>query len=306
MPHKFSTFILGCSAATPTSLRHTTAQLLTHANKHFLLDCAEGTQKQLRKFKLPVMKIDHIFITHLHGDHYLGLMGLLFSLHLMGRTSELTIVSPPGLKQIIELQFENSGHNANYPIRFVTVESARQLVYEDNLLTVESVKMEHRIAAYGYIFREKTGLRNINKKTIGKYQIPIAKMELLKRGEDLTLPGGKIIPNREVTIDPPFPRSYAFLSDTGYTESYIDQIKKVDLLYHEATFLSDKTDKARQKMHCTTEDAATIAKQADVGKLLIGHYSARYNDLSLFEKETHEIFPNTIIAEEGMEIEINS
>jgi ribonuclease Z len=291
VPHKFSTFILGCSAATPTSLRHTTAQLLTHANKHFLLDCAEGTQKQLRRFKLPVMKIDHIFITHLHGDHYLGLMGLLFSLHLMGRTSELTIVSPPGLKQIIELQFENSGHNANYPMRFVTVKSGRQLVYEDNLLTVES---------------EKTGLRNINKKAISKYQIPIAKMELLKRGEDLTLRSGKIIPNREVTLDPPYPRSYAFLSDTGYTESYVDQIKKVNLLYHEATFLSDKTDKARQKMHCTTEDAATIAKQADVGKLLIGHYSARYNDLSFFEKETREIFPDTIIAEEGMEIEIDS
>jgi ribonuclease Z len=306
MSKNFQIYILGCSAATPTSDRHTTAQLLNHQNKYFMLDCSEGAQKQLRRMRLPMMKIDNIFISHLHGDHYLGLAGLLFSYHLLGRTKPLNIYTPEGLQEIIELQFKVSAHEPAYPINFHVVNKGGQLVYEDNNLTVETIPMMHRIPTYGYLFKEKQALRNMRKEAIDMYQIPVEQITNIKSGEDFKSPKGEIIANRKLTLDPPKPRSYAFCSDTGYTEDYIDQIRHVDLLYHEATFLHDKADIAKEKTHCTTIEAATIAKKAEVKKLIIGHYSARYDDMRLFENEARSIFPETIIATEGMRVNIGN
>ena len=271
-----------------------------------MLDCSEGAQKQLRRMRLPMMKIDHIFISHLHGDHYLGLAGLLFSYHLIGRTKPLNIFAPEGLQEIIELQFRVSDHEPAYPLHFHIVREGGQQVYEDKNITVETIAMEHRIPTYGYLFREKQALRNIRKDAIEHYNIPIEHISKIKSGKDLVRDNGEIIPNHKLTKDPPAPRSYAFCSDTGYTEQYLGQIKNVDLLYHEATFLHDKVDIARQKTHCTGIDAATIAKKACAGQLLIGHYSARYDDMKLFEKEAKRVFPDTILAQEGLCVEIGN
>ncbi len=271
-----------------------------------MLDCSEGAQKQLRRMRLPMMKIDHIFISHLHGDHYLGLAGLLFSYHLIGRTKPLNIFAPEGLQEIIELQFRVSDHKPAYPLHFHIVREGGQQVYEDKNITVETIAMEHRIPTYGYLFREKQALRNIRKDAIEHYNIPIEHISKIKSGKDLVRDNGEIIPNHKLTKDPPAPRSYAFCSDTGYTEQYLGQIKNVDLLYHEATFLHDKVDIARQKTHCTGIDAATIAKKACAGQLLIGHYSARYDDMKLFEKEAKRVFPDTILAQEGLCVEIGN
>lgn len=302
----FQTYILGCSAATPTSDRHTTAQVLNYHNKYFLLDCAEGTQMQMRRMKLPMMKINHIFISHLHGDHYLGLPGLLFSYHLLGRTKELNIYTPPGLQEIIEVQFKISELTTAYPIRFHLITEGGQLLFHDKNITVESIEMMHRLPTFGFLFKEKRALRNMRKDALDHYNIPIDQISGIKSGKDLVRDNGEIVPNHKLTKDPPAPRSYAFCSDTRYTEQYLGQIKNVDLLYHEATFLHDKVDIARQKTHCTSIEAATIAKKAGVKQLMLGHYSARYDDMKLFEKEARTVFPDTILAKEGMCVEIGS
>lgn len=269
-----------------------------------MLDCSEGAQKQLRRMRLPMMKIDHIFISHLHGDHYLGLAGLLFSYHLLGRTKALNVYAPEGLQEIIELQFKVSDHQPSYPLLFHVIREGGQLIYEDKGITVETIAMVHRIPTFGYLFREKQALRNIRKDAIEYYNIPIDQISKIKSGEDLVRDNGEIVPNHKLTRDPSAPRTYAFCSDTGYTGQYLNQIKNVDLLYHEATFLHDKVDIARQKTHCTSIDAATIAKKAGAGQLLIGHYSARYDDMKLFEKEARTVFSNTILAQEGLCVEI--
>ncbi len=306
MRKNFKVYILGSSAATPTSARHTTSQLLNYHNKYFMLDCSEGAQKQLRRMRLPMMKIDNIFISHLHGDHYLGLAGLLFSYHLLGRTKALNIYSPEGLQEIIELQFKVSAHEPAYPINFHVVKQGRQWVYEDKNITVETIPMMHKIPTYGYLFKEKQALRNMRKEAIDMYQIPVEQITNIKSGEDFKSPEGEIIANQKLTLDPLNPRSYAFCSDTGYTEDYIDQIKNVDLLYHEATFLHDKADIAKEKTHCTTIEAETIAKKAEAKKLMIGHYSARYDDMKLFDNEARSVFSETIIAIEGMCVDIGN
>jgi ribonuclease Z len=301
---EFKTYVLGCSAATPTSDRHTTAQLLQYHNNYFLLDCAEGTQKQIRRMKLPMMRIDHIFISHLHGDHYLGLAGLLFSYFLMGRDKKLYVYSPPGLEKIIRLQFEVSNVTPSYEIVFKELTRGKETIYEDKYIYIETIEMGHRLTAYGFMIREKTRDHNISKEAIQTYNIPVEQMNNIKKGHDLVLDDGRVIENKKLTL-PPLPlRSYAFCSDTGYTEKYIDQIRGANLLYHEATFLQDKADVAREKTHCTTIEAATIAKKSDAGKLMIGHYSARYDDMEMFEKEARTVFDNTILAIEGLCVDI--
>ncbi len=303
---QFNTRILGCSAALPTSLRHTTVQLLRHDSSHFLLDCAEGTQMQLRRLKLPLMKIDRIFISHLHGDHYLGLPGLLFTYHLLGRDKDIHIYSPPGLDKIIEIQNEISRLRPSFEVIYHEINKGGEVLYSDSSLSVESIEMEHRIPTYGFLFRESEAERNIRKDSISRYNIPVSQMPGIKKGDDLKMPGGQIIPNEKITTPPSKPRSYAFCSDTGYTESYLEQIAGTDLLYHEATFMADKAEIAKEKTHCTTIEAATIAKKAGVKKLMIGHYSARYKELGSFLKEAESVFPNTILAREGELVEIGS
>lgn len=299
MPGLFQTRILGSSAAVPTSLRHTTAQLLQYNNNYILLDCAEGTQMQLRRFKTPLMKINRIFISHLHGDHYLGLPGLLFTYHLLGREKDIHIYSPPGLEEIIELHYRVSRLRPSFEVVFHEIKEGRELLCSDSDFLVESIEMEHRIPTYGFLIKEIEGRRNIKKEIIARYDIPVSQMPDIKKGKNLIRPDGQIIPNEVITTPAPSPRIYAFCSDTNYTESYIDQITGADLLYHEATFMADMEETARAKTHCTTKEAAETAKKADVKRLMIGHYSARYKELDSFLKEAEEIFPNTILAREG-------
>lgn len=301
MSQVFKIKILGSSAAIPTSSRHTTAQLLQHHNKRFLLDCAEGTQMQLRRFKLPLTKIDHVFISHLHGDHFLGLPGLLFSLHLLGRTKTMHLYSPPGLEEIIATQYRISQLIPSFEIQFHELHAGGEHIYDDENLTVHTIAMEHRIPTYGFLFSEKQKEKNIRKEAIATYKIRIDQMPGLKKGEDLVTADGTVIPNHRITNTPPPPRSYAFCSDTAYTETFIDQIKGVDVLYHEATFLHDRAGTAREKMHSTALEAATLAQKAGAGRLLLGHYSARYKEVEAFRDEACTVFPNTFIAREGEE-----
>lgn len=295
----FNTTILGSSAAIPTSLRHTSAQVVQHHNRRFLIDCAEGTQMQMRRFKIPLMKINHVFISHLHGDHYLGLPGLLFTFHLLGREKELHVYSPPGLQEIIEVQYKLSELTPSFPISYHELTQGRQPVYEDEKLCIETIAMEHRIPTYGFLLKEKPEDRKIIKSAITKYNIPTDQMQGIKKGSDLVAANGAVISNRLITKDPLPSRCYAFCSDTAYTERFLDQVKGVDLLYHEATFMHEKADIARQKMHTTTTEAASLARKAGVRQLMIGHYSARYKELSAFREEAANIFPQTILAREG-------
>ncbi len=295
----FEVKILGCSSATPTSSRHPTSQIVTFHEKFFLLDCGEATQIQLRRYKIKIQRIDHIFISHLHGDHYLGLPGLLGTMHLLGREKEVHIYSPPGLKEIIDINSYHSKTFFKYKLVYhiISEESAR--IFENNKLTVDTIPMNHRIPCYGFLFREKPLPRNIITEKINQYFIPLQEIPEIKSGKNFTTNDGVIIPNSELTTAPPTPRSYAYCSDTIFNQSYIQQIQNVDLLYHEATFANDLIDRAKETHHCTTNEAGLIAKNAKVKKLIIGHFSARYNDLDILLNETKKVFENTSLAIEG-------
>lgn len=304
MSNAFKIHIIGSSAAIPTSTRLTTTQLVNYRNKYLLLDCAEGTQVALRKLKLPMLKIDHIFISHLHGDHYLGLPGLIFTMHLLGRKKKLHVYAPWGMREIIKLQYGISKLTPGFRIQYHLITDNKQELYEDSFISIQSIQMMHSLPTFGFLIREKPQPLNIKKDSIEQYQIPVKDILRVKAGHDLLLPDGKTIPNSQLTLPPSPPRSYAFCSDTGYTDQYIDQIKKVDLLYHEATFLHDKEDIAREKTHCTALQAANIALKASVDQLLLGHFSARYDDLTVFTQEAQTVFENTLLAREGDVIEL--
>ena len=262
---------------------------------------------QLKRMKFPLMKINHIFISHLHGDHYLGLPGLLFTMHLLGRNNELNIYSPPGLKKIIELQFEVSNLKTSYKILFHEINSGEELIYEDSMLKITTIQMLHSIPTYGFLYTENPLEKNIKKRYVDKYQIPVEHILKIKAGSSYTTPKGKVLSNEELTIPPPPPRTYAFCSDTAFTESFAGQIKGADTIYHEATFMNDLSEIAKEKFHSTTTEAAGVALQAKAKKLIIGHYSARYDDKKLesYLNEARTIFPETYLAEEGKTFEIS-
>ncbi|HNO70448.1 MAG TPA: ribonuclease Z [Bacteroidia bacterium] len=295
----FELTILGCSSASPTSSRHPTAQVLNLHDSFFLIDCGEATQIQLRRYKIKIQRIDHIFISHLHGDHYLGLPGLIGTMHLLGRKKELHIYSPPGLKEIIDIHHHHSKTYLNYNLIFHELNEQPQIIYQDHKFTVETILMNHRIPCYGFIFREQVLSRNIIRQKIVEYNIPQEEIHTIKQGEDFTLPDGKVISNLELTTSPHAPRTYAYCSDTIYNESYIHLIKDANLLYHESTFADDMIDRAKQTYHCTAKQAASIAQKANVKKLIIGHYSARYHELDIFLTEAKGVFDNTVLAMEG-------
>ena len=295
----FELTILGCSSAAPTSSRHPTAQVLNIHDSYLLIDCGEATQIQIRRYKIKIQRIDHIFISHLHGDHYLGLPGLIGTMHLLGRKKELHIYSPPGLKEIIDIHHHHSKTYLNYNLIFHELNEQPQIIYQDNKFTVETILMNHRIPCYGFIFREQVLSRNIIRQKIEQYNIPQEEIHKIKQGDDFTLPDGKIISNLELTTSPHAPRTYAYCSDTIYNESYIHLIKDANLLYHESTFADDMIDRAKQTYHCTAKQAASIAQKANVKKLIIGHYSARYHELDIFLTEAKGVFDNTVLAMEG-------
>jgi ribonuclease Z len=299
----FSLTILGSNSAIPTLTRNPSAHLLNVNERLFLIDCAEGTQLQIRKFHVHFQRIQRIFITHLHGDHFFGLIGLLNSLHLMGRKEELHLYGPPLLKKIIDLQLEASQTTLNYPLSFYPLSfSGYEKIYEDEKVTVHSFPLLHSIPTCGFIFREKQQERKIRKDMLAEIKIPVTEMQNIKKGRDYINEDGKVFKNEDITLDPPSPRSYAYCSDTAYTETILPFIRQCDLLYYETTFMQNMADSAKEKQHSTTIEASTLAKKANVKKLLIGHFSARYDDLQPLLEEARSVFPNTVIAEDGMTI----
>ncbi len=296
----FDVTILGSSSATPIYQRHPTAQVLKIHERFFLVDCGEGTLIQMNRYKIKFHRINHIFISHLHGDHYLGLVGLLSTMHLQGRTVDLNLYCPEPLKEIIDIQLKYSETHLRFTIlyHFIDPNTSAVLLADDDL-SVESIILNHRIPCTGFLFKEKPKLRKLRKDKLEAHQIPVEAYGDLKNGIDFISEDGTIIPNLELTTDPRKPLSYAFCSDTSYLESIIPVINGVDLLYHEATFLKDKAERAAETFHSTAEQAALIAKKAKVKRLIIGHFSARYKDLYPFLDEARAVFPDTTLAVEG-------
>lgn len=296
----FEITVLGSSSATPAYNRNPSAQMI-NLNEHFyLVDCGEATQNQLNKFKIKSAKIDTIFISHLHGDHYLGLVGLLSTLHLNGRTKSMTIVGPPELKDIIDLQLKVSETQLRFPIDFrPTQVDYTEVIFQNNDVIVETIILNHRIPTTGFVFKEVARKRKINTEKLTEYDIPLEYIPLLKNGIDYCDKFGRTIANAELTFAPKAPRSYAYCSDTIYTEHFLDQIEGVDCLYHEATFLHELIDRAKETFHTTALQAGTIANKANVKQLMIGHFSARYKELDLLLAEAKTAFNNTVLAVEG-------
>ncbi|MEM8564857.1 MAG: ribonuclease Z [Bacteroidota bacterium] len=299
----FALKILGANSATPAYGRHHTAQVLGTQKHQFLIDCGEGTQERLKLFGISPLKIHHAFISHLHGDHYLGLMGLIYTMHLMGRTQELNVYGQRGLEEIIITQLRYSDSVLKYDIIFHELEPTEQrLIFEDKYIEVHSFPLYHRIPCCGFLFREKPKSIRLNKEKLPK-DISLTAIGQLKRGEDVTDDHGQVLySNEDLTLPPRRSCSYAFCSDTLYNETIIPIIKEVDLLYHETTFVKEMKQWAELTNHSTTVEAATIAGQANVKKLVIGHYSARYKELDIFLDEAREVFPNTVLAIEGESI----
>ncbi|MGB0879609.1 MAG: ribonuclease Z [Polaribacter sp.] len=295
--------ILGCHSATPRVNAHPTSQYLEINNRHFLIDCGEGTQRQMRKYKVGFSKINHIFISHLHGDHFFGLIGLLSTFGILNREKELHIYGPKGIKEVTNLQLKVSKSYSKFDIIFHELTSKEsELIFEDDKVSVRTIPLNHRVYTNGYLFTEKEKPRKLDIEKINNYsEIDRADYLNIKAGKDVVLSTGKIIPNSELTINPPKPKSYAFCSDTSYKPDIVPLIKNVDLLYHEATFLSDREDLAIKTKHTTATQAAKIAKEASVNQLIIGHYSSRYKDISLFKKEATQVFENVVLAETGKE-----
>ncbi len=297
----FELLILGSSAATPTANRNPTSQLLNIAERFFLIDCGEGTQMQLRKYKARFQSINHIFISHLHGDHILGLPGFLASMHLLGRQNELTVYGPKHLEDIITTIHKYSDTTLSYPLKFVyTQHKEKQLIWEDEKLEVYSIPLKHRIETTGFLFKEKPLPRNIDKYKLEKLNVSFAEIHKLKKGLDAIDNIGNSIKNADLTVAGPEPRSYAFCSDTKFFEALANDIQGVDLLYHESTFLEDKHDRAKTTFHSTAKQAAQMANLAKAKKLLLGHFSARYDKLDLFLDEAKPIFDNVELAKEGL------
>ncbi len=301
----FSVTILGSNSAIPTLKRNPTSQLLNHNERLFLIDCAEGTQIQLRRSHIRMQRINHIFISHLHGDHFFGLIGLISSMHLLGRTKELHLFAPPQLEDIIDIQLNASQTELNYPLIFHPINpDANETIYEDDKLIISTIPLNHRIPTCGFLFKEKKGKRRIRKQMVKDMNIPVDDIVKIKDGADFTNTEGTIYKNAEITEQPNAPRSYAYCSDTAYHEAIIPIITNVSLLYHEATFMQEKADVAAEKFHSTAIEAATIAKKANAEKLIIGHFSNRYENVSQLLEEAVTVFPNTDTARDGQTYDV--
>jgi len=295
---KFEVTILGSSSATPVFNRNPSAQLLNCNEKFYLIDCGEGTQQQLIKYNLKAARIDYIFISHLHGDHYFGLIGLLSSLHLNGRIKPIQIFGPPPLLEILELQFRYSDTVLRYPIEFFPIDSSEsKQIFENQDLTVNTIILNHRIPTTGFLFQQKRRQRKLIKEKTE--DVPMAYYTALKKGVDVELPDGKILKSEAYTIAADPPRSYAYCSDTKYDERYFNIIKNCDTLYHEATFTHDLIDRANETHHTTAFQAGEIAKLNGAKKLLIGHFSSRYKTLQMILEEAQSVFEKTELAIEG-------
>ena len=291
--------ILGSGAATPTLTRGVTAQYLNFNERRILIDCGEGTQLQLRRFGIKFQRLQYIFISHLHGDHYLGLPGLLASMHLLGRVAPIHIFAPPELESIIMEQYRLTHVKLNFEMIFHPVEiDSKTLIFEDNLMAVSAVPLKHRIPCYGYVFEEKLKERRVDKEAIESYKLTIPEIVELKKGNDL-IRGNETIANTVLTFDPPKPKSYAFCTDTKYLANLNESIQSVDVLYHEATFIDKEKERAKATFHTTALQAANVAKAAGAGQLLLGHFSARYRSAEELGEEARTVFENTVCVNDG-------
>ncbi|MGD9977691.1 MAG: ribonuclease Z [Bacteroidales bacterium] len=296
----FSVTILGSSSALPTVTRFPSAHVINAHERLFLVDCAEGTQMQLRKFHIKMNRINNIFISHLHGDHVLGLFGLISTFNLLSRKAPLNIYAHPDLEKILVMNTQFFTDNITFPVKFHPLDTAVvQTIYEDQCITVSTLPLRHRMPTVGFLFKEKQQQPNIRKDLIDKYSLGLADIVRVKNGEGFTTSTGEHIPSSELTYYSHLPRSYAYCSDTLYSERLVGLVKNVDLLYHEATFLTSELSLARQTGHSTAAQAATVARKANAGRLIIGHFSSRYKSAKQHEAEAREIFPNTAAVDDG-------
>ena len=296
----FEVHILGCGSALPTTRHNSSSQVVRVGNKQYMIDCGEGTQLQLRKSHIHFSFIDHVFVSHLHGDHCFGLIGMISSFGLLGRTTPLHIHADPMLKELMQPQLDFFCKDLKYKVVFHDIDATKHaLIFENNAITVHTLPQKHRIPCCGFLFKEKPKKRHLRKEMIERYNIPEYRRRGIKEGEDYTTPEGETIPNSILTSPADASRSYAYCSDTLPCPANCPLIENVDLLYHEATFAQSEAQRAKATFHTTAKDAAGIAKQANAKKLVIGHFSSRYDDESLLLAEAQEIFPTTELAKEN-------
>lgn len=296
--------ILGCYAATPRTFTNPTAQVLEIANHLFLIDCGEGTQVQLRKNKIKFSAINHIFISHLHGDHFFGLIGLISTFNLLNRNKPLTIYGPKGIAEIINLQLKYSNSWPQYELNFVELESKNsEIIFEDKKVVVKTIPLKHRVYTNGFHFQEKPKERKLNAQKVTELNIDKCYYQNIKNGKNIVLESGEEIENNILTFDPDTPKSFAFCSDTVYDEKIIPIINNVTVLYHETTFLETEAALAKKTMHSTSIQAAKIATKANVTHLILGHYSTRYESILKFKEEAQTIFENCLLANDGVTFE---
>lgn len=302
---EFKLHIIGCGSANPMKKYHPACQILSMRGKLFMVDCGEGSQMRLAGRGLHINRIGHIFISHTHGDHCFGLPGLISTMGLLGRVSQLHIHAPEELRSFIDIILTDFCQEMDYEVIFHPVDTkAHQLVYEDKSIEVYSLPLRHRVPCCGYLFREKPLQPHIRREMIDAFDIPFSQIANIKAGMDWTTPDGTVIPNHRLTIPADPPRSYAYLSDTAYKPSLAELIHGIDLLFHEATFDAASALRARQTYHSTTTQAATVALKAEAKRLVIGHFSARIKDEQAYLREAQEVFPNTLLAHEAMAIDI--
>lgn len=298
---KFELHILGCGSALPTTRHFATSQVVNLRDKLFMIDCGEGAQMQLRKSRLKFSRLYHIFISHLHGDHCFGLMGLISTFGLLGRTAELHIHSPKGLEELLTPMLNFFCHTLAYKVIFHEFDTRQtSVVYEDRSMTVTTIPLQHRIPCCGFLFAEKARPNHIIRDMVDFYKVPVYELNRIKNGSDYVTPEGEVIANTRLTRPSDPPRKYAYCSDTIFRPEIVEQLSGVDLLFHEATFAESELARAKETYHTTAAQAARIALEAGVRQLVIGHFSARYEDESILLKEASAVFPNTILAKENL------
>lgn len=295
----FKVHILGCGSALPTLQHFPSCQIVEIRGKAFMIDCGEGAQIQLRRSKVAFTKIQAVLITHLHGDHCFGLIGMLSTFGLLGRTAPLHVYAPEAMEDMLQRQMKLFCHDFDYDIVFHAVDTKTQkVIYEDRSLTIETIPLHHRMPCAGFLFREKSGMPHIRREMIDFYQIPLSQINNIKAGADWTTEDGELVPNSRLVTPADPVRSYAYCSDTSYLPSLADQLQGVNLLYHEATYAEDMIQNAEKYCHSTARQAGLLAKAANVGQLMLGHYSSRYNDENVLLEEAKHEFSNTILSRE--------
>lgn len=301
----FKIHILGCGSALPTLRHNPSAQVVELRGKQFMIDCGEGTQTQMRRQRIGFNKVVAIFISHIHGDHCFGLIGMLSSFGLLGRTMPLAIYAPKEFKPVLDMMLKTFCYDFDYEIQFHSVDTTKQqVIYEDRSLTVESIPLKHRLPTCGFLFREKPTLPHIRRDMIDFYRIPVSQINNIKNGASWTDEEGREIPNERLTMPADKPRSYAYCSDTSYLPTLHERIAGVSCLYHESTYTTADADRAEMYFHSTAAQAAQVARDANAGRLLLGHYSSKYDDERQLLKEAQEVFAQSQLTNEGMTIDL--